>query len=87
MLSHLFESTTTPIITKIIQFCYLTFLAAGRWRDRPSSIPDAKPAIALLELVKKCDRFLAIFDYMERAIPYGIAPLHGMSGWTGAIVL
>jgi hypothetical protein len=25
-------------------------------------------SIALLELVKKCDRFLAIFDYMERAI-------------------
>ncbi|MEZ2237287.1 MAG: hypothetical protein ACBR20_07550 [Microcoleus sp.] len=53
-------------------------MAAGRWRDRPSSIPDAKPAIALLELVKKCDRFLAIFGYMERAIPYGIAPLHGL---------
>lgn len=56
MLSHLFESTTLPIITKIIQFCYLTFLAAGRWRDRPSSIADAKPAIALLEGVKTCDR-------------------------------
>ena len=33
MLSHLFESTTTPIITKIIKFCYLTFFAMGRFRE------------------------------------------------------
>ncbi len=43
MLSHLFESTTTPIITKVIKFCYSTFLAAGRWRDRigpPIQLPS-----------------------------------------------
>lgn len=33
MLSHLFESTITPIITKIIKFCYLIFLAMGRFCD------------------------------------------------------
>ena len=53
MLSHLFESTTTPIITKIIKFCYLTFLAAGRWRDRLAC--KRRLAIALLESVAKCD--------------------------------
>lgn len=34
----------------------VTNVFAGK-RDRPSSIPNAKPAIALLELVKMCDRF------------------------------
>jgi len=33
----------------------VTNIFAGK-SDRPSSIPDAKPAIALLEGVKKCDR-------------------------------
>lgn len=47
MLSHLFESTTTPIITKIIKFCYLTFLAMGRWRDRLAC--KRRLAIAFLE--------------------------------------
>ncbi|MEZ2227609.1 MAG: hypothetical protein ACBR50_15205 [Microcoleus sp.] len=41
----------------------VTNVFAGK-RDRPTYIPDAKPAIALLEGVKMCDRLFG----MERSI-------------------
>ncbi len=45
----------------------VTSVFAGKC-DRPSSIPDTQPAIALLELVKKCDRSLYYSTFSNSSI-------------------
>ncbi|WP_293248968.1 MULTISPECIES: hypothetical protein [unclassified Microcoleus] len=55
--------------------------------DRPSSIPDAKGSIALLELVKKCDRFWLFLAIWQGRFTLGIAPHARSCRWTGAIAM